>query len=280
MDKRFGVMAFGTALILLAVSCHSLPGRKAPDEPLAILAAFEQEATRLEAMLADAEAREIEGLRFVAGTLAGRPVVVGKSGVGKANAAMATTLLIEHFRPDRVLLTGIAGGVDPNLTPGDIVVAERTAHHDMGILWPEGIEPGGVRDPVTGSDNPTFFPADEALLAAARRAAARVTLDAVELKAGRRAPRVVFGTIVTGDAFIASEAKCAELLDTMDARAVEMEGAAVAQICYQWGIGCLVVRSIADKADESAVLDKQKFYELAGVNSVRLVVEIVRCLGQ
>ena len=81
--------------------------------------------------------------------------------------------------------------------------------------------------------------------------------------------------MVTGDVFVASKAKGAELAQQLGACAVEMEGAAVAQLCYQRGIGCLVLRSISDKADRSAVMDKQLFYTMAAENSAGLVVKMV-----
>ena len=85
--------------------------------------------------------------------------------------------------------------------------------------------------------------------------------------------------MVTGDTFVASNDKCIELRDKLDADAVEMEGAAVAQICYQRRIGYLVIRCISDKADESAVRDKQMFYLMAAENSAELVAETVGLLA-
>jgi len=85
--------------------------------------------------------------------------------------------------------------------------------------------------------------------------------------------------IVTGDSFIASTEKCAELRKKLNADAVEMEGAAVAQICYQRQIDHLVIRSISDNADEGAVTDKQMFYILAAKNSSDLVAEMIGLLG-
>jgi len=266
-------------LVLLATSCVPVSHEDPNPGRIAVLGASGKEVARIEKMLVVPERREIEGITFLTGTLGGKPVVVASTGVGKVNAAMTATLLIEHFRPACVLLTGIAGGVDPNLAPGDMVIAERTAHHDMGLLWPEAMEHGGVSNPLTHEDNPTFFVADPRLLTAARQAASQTELDAIGLRTGQRPPRITVGTIVTGDAFVASQDKCAELAETLDADAVEMEGAAVAQLCYQRGVGCLVIRCIADKADESAVLDKQKFYDLAAENSARLIVEVIQCLA-
>src|SRR4030042_971791 len=169
MIRRFLATAICLLLVGLGLSCSSAPRRETPSKPLAVLGAFDQEVTLLEKMLSGAESREIEGITFVSGRVGDRPVVIAWTGVGKVNAAMTATLLIEHFQPSRVIVTGIAGAVDPNLEPGDIVIATRTAHHDMGVIWPHGLEPGGVKNRLTGEDNPTFFPADAVLLAAALR---------------------------------------------------------------------------------------------------------------
>jgi len=149
----------------------------------------------------------------------------------------------------------------------------------MGTLWTEGIEHGGVKSRLTGEDNPVFFPGDPNLLAAADCAAHKVTFEPIVLESGKRPPKIVVGTIVTGDAFVASKEKGAEFREKLGADAVEMEGAAVAQVCYQRGIGCLVIRSMSDKADESAAMDKQLFYTLAARNSASLVAGIIACLG-
>jgi len=277
--KRHLLAAVCLTLAALLASCRSAPTRGAPASSLAVLGAFRPEVELLEKMLTDAKVQEIEGIAFVSGRLGDKAMVVAWTGVGKVNAAMTTTLLIEHFKPRRVIFTGIAGAIDPNLEPGDIVIAKRTVHHDMGTLWPEGMEHGGVKSRLTGEDNPVFFPADPNLLAAADCAARKVVFDPITLQSGQRPPKIVTGTIVTGDSFVASKEKAKELEEKLGADAVEMEGAAVAQVCYQRGIGCLVIRSMSDKADESAVMDKQIFYAMAAKNSASLVAGIIECIG-
>jgi adenosylhomocysteine nucleosidase len=248
----------------------------APSTPaLGVLGAVNSEVTLLQGMLAEAKSQEIEGIEFISGRIGTKPVVLAWTGVGKVNAAMTTTLLLEHFHPTGVIFTGIAGGIDPNLEPGDIVVAKQTAYHDMGTLWPQGIEYGGVKSRMTGEPNPVFFPADPVLLAAAEKAAKGITFGSLGLRTDQRPPRVVVGTVVTGDVFVASKGKSEELAKELGASAVEMEGAAVAQLCYQRNIGCLIIRSVSDKADRSAVIDKQLFYTMAAKNSADLVVKIV-----
>jgi adenosylhomocysteine nucleosidase len=209
-----------------------------------------------------------------------RDVVVAFTGVGKVNAAMTTTLLLEHFDPCEVIFTGIAGAVDPNLSPGDIVIAEKTAYHDMGTVWPEGFFPKGIKNPLDGWHNPVFFDADKRLFALAQAAAKKVDLAPVNTGEGERKPNISPGIIVTGDVFVASETKCAELRKTFQADAVEMEGAAVAQICYQRHVPCLVIRSISDNADAGARADSMMFHMMAAKNSASLVSDIVSLLKQ
>ncbi len=233
----------------------------------------------LEDELIDKQQQTIEGIRFVSGKLSGRKVVIAFTGIGKVNAAMTTTLLLEHFKPNKVIFTGIAGGVNQELQPGDIVIAEKTAHHDMGTLWPEGLFHKGVKNRLSGWENPVFFDGDEQLLKLAERAAQQVEFQSIRLFSGQIKPKVVKGVVVTGDSFIASADKSAELRKKLEADAVEMEGAAVAQLCYQRGIGHLVIRSISDNADEGAVLDKQTFYILAARNSSKLVIEMIGLFG-
>jgi adenosylhomocysteine nucleosidase len=269
--------------ILLCVSCSptsQIENSEPNSEPAtAILGAFEREVTLLEDRLTERREHQIEGIRFVTGKLHGQNVVVVWTGVGKVNAAMTTTLLIEHFKPKHIIFTGIAGAVNPELRPGDIVIAEKTAHHDMGTVWPEGLFVKGVKNPLDGMENPVFFQADETLLTCALQAAERIDMQRVQTVTGQRNPKIIKGVIVTGDSFIASTEKCAELRKKLQADAVEMEGAAVAQICYQRQIDHLVIRSISDSADEGAVLDKQMFYILAAKNSSDLVAEMIGLLG-
>ena len=270
------------SLMLFCVcSCTtSLGAEPKSAEVTAILGAFEREVTLIEDQVGQRRERMIEGIRFVSGKLNDRDVVVTWTGVGKVNAAMTTTLLIEHYKPQHIIFTGIAGGVNPDLQPGDIVIAEKTAHHDMGTIWPEGLFCKGVKSRLDGYENPVFFPADLELVKLAQQAADQVGLASVKTFKGNRNPKIIRGVVVTGDSFIASTDKCAELRKKLEADAVEMEGAAVAQICYQREIAHLVIRSISDNADEGAVLDKQTFYILAARNSAKLVTEIVGLLAE
>jgi adenosylhomocysteine nucleosidase len=241
-----------------------------------ILGAFDEEVAFLQSQVDSGRTVMVLGIPFIVGSLGGAEVVLAETGVGKVNAAMTTTLLIDHFAPAAVLFTGIAGSLSDSLMPGDIVVGERTAQHDLVVVTDEGRERFGVGNPVNGKRNPVFISGDSTLIALADRAAGLVSLDTLTTSIGTRAPRVVRGTIVTGDAFVASSTEKRALREDLGADAVEMEGAAVAQVCYQHGVPCLVIRSISDHADAGASDDLERFYQMAARNSAALVREIVR----
>ena len=182
---------------------------------------------------------------------------------------------IEHFQPTHILFTGIAGGLNPELRPGDVVIGAKTAYHDYGEWTPAGFRVGQTTDPFTGQLNPLFFPADAGLLEMANDAAQHLELAPLNAATGERIPRVVTGVIVTGDAFVASPAKKDALRKEFKADATEMEGAAVAQICWQRRVPCLILRSLSDSAGAKAPEDERLFEKRAAQNAARLVISIV-----
>jgi adenosylhomocysteine nucleosidase len=246
----------------------------------AILSALDEEMKLLEQSLTDKQEQKIRGIRFVRGRLAGRDVVLVVSGMGKVNAALVTTLLIEHFQPAEILFSGIAGCLNPTLGLGDIVIAARTTQHDLLTLERDHVGPMEIFSPVDGRKNPEYFAADPGLLRTAQATAA--SLRPHDLKPVRedRVPRVVTGLVVTGDQFIGTDAKKKELQQRFHADAVEMEGAAVAQVCYQFGVPCLVIRSISDLADNAADTDVEAFMHTASHNAAVLVRQIVTRMAQ
>ncbi|HEY3284124.1 MAG TPA: 5'-methylthioadenosine/adenosylhomocysteine nucleosidase [Armatimonadota bacterium] len=266
--------------IVTAAPVHDGSGRvMSSARPVAILGAFAEEVESLRGQVRSPRTTVVQGRRFTEGVLRGRRVVVAQSGIGKVNAAAATALMLERFHPSEVLFTGIAGGVNSELRPGDIVLGARVLQHDYGAATPGGTRTSATTNPVTGRDNPLYFAGEKRLLGAAQAASRRVRFAAEETSVGRRTPRVLSGTIATGDVFVSSSAKVKELREAFQADAVEMEGGAVAQICWQQGVPCLVIRSLSDSADENAHQDLGRFYKTAAANSARLTVEIVAALA-
>jgi len=240
----------------------------------AVLGALPVEIEMLESKLQDKQTEKHLNVTFYTGTLNGRKVVLAVGGVGKVNAAMTATLLLDHFQPAEILFTGVAGGLNPDLAPGDIVLGEKTAQHDRGELTSAGFSPQ-----PTGEGIPLFMTPPERLLALAETASSEAGFDKIKTTRGERLPRVVRGVIVTGDIFVASSAKTAELRNMFKADAVEMEGAAVAQVCWRQNVPCLVIRCVSDKADTMAREDFGHFLNAAAANSAKLTLSMLKLLA-
>jgi len=180
------------------------------------------------------------------------------------NAAFAATLLVDHFSPSAVIFTGTAGAIDTELNPGDVVIGTAVGYHDFGNITTDGFVRSPTRNAASGKLDPPLFPADPELLAAARRASAKLKTQIRE------------GVIVTGDAFLANPARRLELRRELNASAVEMEGAAVAQICARFGVPAIVIRSITDHADGGADNSYRRNVDLAARNASELALATIR----
>lgn len=262
------------AALLLLVSQSALA------QPVAGILGIPREIAPIEQRLQDSREVNVRGYVFREGKLDGRSIVVGRSGVGKVNAAIVTTLLIGEFKPRVVLFTGTAGAIDPALRPGDVVIGTSVAQHDAGAQTADGIRLRGLRNAVTGEVDPIVVPAPEPLLLLARRSAKELRLPSIQIGNEAHLPRIVEGVIVTGDVFISDEIQRERLRSTLGATAVEMEGAAVVQTCRQFSVSCLVVRGITDRADGQAQSSYDKFIAAASEHAARLVTAIIAGLEE
>ncbi|GAB4014499.1 5'-methylthioadenosine/adenosylhomocysteine nucleosidase [Spirosoma koreense] len=278
MRKLFFI-AFVFSLSL--VQSVSFAQRYSPRPVVGLLGAFGAEVALVKETLKKPKMVVVDGVSFTTGRIGRQRVVVAETGIGKVNAAMTTALLLDHFRPKQVLFTGIAGGTNPDLQPGDIVIASRTAHHDYGSITDKNTPTKQTRNAITKQFNPVYFPADSALLRVAQAVVKTVSLEGIPLAAGgvsNRPVRVMTGTVVTGDVFVASPDKVKNLRADFGADATEMEGAAVAQVCYQIQVPHLIIRSLSDRADAEAHIAYDKFYPTAARNSAKLVIALVKAL--
>jgi len=202
------------------------------------------------------------GMTFTCGTWLGKEIVAVKSGVGKVNAAMCAQILIDVFSVGAVIFTGVAGALDPALEIGDIVISRDCVHHDMDVS-PLGFPRGTIPyEPVSA------FLSDPNLV--------RLALDCSrELFADR----AFVGRVLTGDQFIADRSRVQRLHEELAGTCTEMEGAAVAQVCYMNAIPHVIIRSVSDRADGTAHADFQQFTVQAAENSFRLVERMLQKLG-
>ena len=216
---------------------------------LAIVGAMHEEIAALRPCLADLRTERRAGRDFHLGRLDGHDVILVRCGIGKVAAATTTAVLLDAFDASALLFTGVAGGLGEGVRVGDIVVATTLLQHDMNAepLFPRW------EVPLTGRARFDADAAWSARLAQASRALAAGDAHAV-------AATIHEGLVVSGDRFVATHAESDQLRALLpDALAVEMEGAAVAQVCHDFERPFGVVRTISDRADDAAHGDFQRF---------------------
>jgi adenosylhomocysteine nucleosidase len=208
---------------------------------------------------------------FHVGELEGIECVCAKAGIGKVNAAFTAEILVMEYNVDILIFMGVAGGINPELEIGNLVISKKVVNHDLGKVVPEGFIPWDT----------VGYHADSMLIRIAEQAAYNIEFRAIPREVTgeeEHLPQVVLGCVVTGDQFIASEAKRIWLEETFNAECVEMEGAAVAQVCQITGTPFVIVRSLSDLANEDADVDFEAFVQYAAKNSAVLVGEMLRFL--
>ncbi|MGL9769548.1 MAG: 5'-methylthioadenosine/S-adenosylhomocysteine nucleosidase [Sodalis sp. (in: enterobacteria)] len=228
---------------------------------IAIIAAMEQEVALLRKRIDHPTLWQKAGSKIYTGQIHGVEVALVKSGIGKVSAALSTTLLLDHFKPEIVINTGCAGSAVPSLKIGDIVVSHEVSYYDVDMIA-FGYGPGQM------AQCPSSFHAAPALVALAKEIVDHLGMNAV------------CGLVVSGDTFINSADGWARIHQTFPkAIAVEMEAAAIAQVCHQFAIPFVVVRAISDIADQSSHLCFKEFLTVAVQNSSRLVEAMVQTLA-
>lgn len=233
-----------------------------PAAPTGIMAAMPPELAAVLARLPDEQRQRVAGRDFWLGHWHGHDVVAVLSRVGKVAAATTAAVLIERFGVGRILFTGTAGGLGEGVRVGDLVLADGFVQHDMDAspLFPRFEVPlyGRARFGVHAPLSAALGQAARQALAAPARTLGHEAVAAF----GLHAPRLHTGLIASGDRFVATAAESAALRAALpDALAVEMEGAAVAQVCHDCGVPFAAVRAISDRADDSAHVDFSRFIE-------------------
>jgi adenosylhomocysteine nucleosidase len=243
---------------------------------LSIISAMHEELSAVLALMPDERKQIVAGREFWVGHLHGHEVVAVLSRIGKVAAAITATLAIEHFGATRIVFTGVAGGLAPGVNVGDIVVADSFIQHDLDAspIFPK------YELPLYGvSRLPTDAGLRSALHAAALKLLAQPSLLGAEAQrlAGAAVPAVHLGLVVSGDRFVSTDAESRALrLALPGALAVEMEGAAIAQVCYDYAVPYAAVRTISDRADNSAHVDFAAFVrEVASRYSSALVSNLL-----
>lgn len=222
-----------------------------------IICAMEEEIKELCAHLENSQVKDIGGSEFYTGQIENQEVVLVRAGIGKVQAGVTTALLIVEFGVDCVINSGSAGGIGQGLHVGDLVVSTGAAYHDaMATVF--GYEPGQL------PQQPRIFTADEALVARVAQAAQITGLTVKE------------GLIVTGDQFISSQDQIDQIKDIYpEALSCEMEGAAVAQVAYQYHKPFAIIRAMSDVGDEEAGQSFDEFIIDAGKRSAKMTLALL-----
>ncbi len=194
---------------------------------IGIMGAMPEEVDQLCARLSDVRVEDYGGVRYHCGSLAGRQVTVCCAGMGKANAAATTQVLISRYGAEKIVFSGVAGNMTSKIGIGDVVIGGTVLYHDadMDML----------------DQNPPYldeYPGDPALIAAAEAACAEAGVKAI------------VGRIATGDRFVGDTGTKRRIEAACHPDCVEMEGAAVSQIAAKNGVPCVILRAMSDNADE------------------------------
>ncbi|UOM35158.1 5'-methylthioadenosine/S-adenosylhomocysteine nucleosidase [Acuticoccus sp. I52.16.1] len=282
----------------LALSAAPAVAEGADGTPrIAVMSAFAPEWGVLQDMLENRADTVEHGVRFVTGEIEGAPVVLLLSGVGMVNAAMSAQMVVDRYDVAAIAFSGIAGGVDPSLTLGEVVVpaewgsyfnvllARQTGegyevppfmHRDianLGMIFPqpELVRSEGVEEP----EHRFWFPVDRALLETARAAVEDLTLDdcMTENLCLTEAPGITIGGKgVSGSAFVDNADVRAYIFDTFEAKVVDMESAAVAHVAATNGVPFIAFRSLSDLAGGSGAANEMEvFMGLAAANSAAVL---------
>lgn len=230
---------------------------------IGIIGAMDEEVAAIREAMSGTRTADVCGISFLRGRIGTEDAVLLKSGIGKVAAAVGAALLIREFAPRLVVNTGAAGAADPALEIGDIVIARECVHHDADVAA-FGYEPGAL------PNQPRFFRCGDELV---ERAAA-ILEQAFAGKTPR--PRVVVGTAASGDSFVADMDRIRAIRSLFPGcSCVDMESAAVAQVCATLSVPALIIRAVSDRADHTGASDFSANLALAAGNSAASVIALL-----
>jgi adenosylhomocysteine nucleosidase len=296
--------AFVSTLVLLTLPTASFAQTLDDTPRTAIMSAFPPEIIALQDGFTDQVSHSLNGVTFTTGQFEGEPVVMFMSGVSMVNAAMTTQLALDHFAIERIVFSGIAGGVDPELSIGDVVVSARWGQYMQGTAarsegddfvlpgWmssefpnfgmfytlPFGVAAEGLSEP----DNRFWFDADPELLAVAEGISETLSLADCDAAAQclTRAPQIVVGgNGVSGPIFVDNAALREHVFTTFEAQVLDMESAAVAQVAFANNVPYIAFRSLSDLAGGGEGANEMNtFMSLAASNSATVMRGFIAAL--
>lgn len=234
---------------------------------LAVIGAMKEEIDLIKGAMSASTLRTFAGIETIRGEFGGADIVLAQCGIGKVNATICTQMLIDHFQPDSLVFTGVAGGLLPNMRAGDMVIASHLIQYDMDLT-----AFGRRHGEIPGHDN-RMIESDPGLVQLAATA-----FDAA-FPASSEGPSLMLGTVVSGDRFIQDPETLRWLQREFSALATEMEGAAVGYTCGLNGVPFVVIRALSDAASESASGDFAANLDKVCKNSFHLLELLIPRIG-
>ena len=257
MKKKLLVKMICSVFLMTGIFSSACAGEKLPADRdvIGIIGAMDEEVASLKSAVENPQISMIAGMEFCKGKLDGTDVVIVQCGVGKVNAGVCAHTLISLFGCTKIINTGVAGALDARINIGDIVVSTDAVQHDF-TAEAVGFAKGEI--PYTGL---YAFPADETMRKTAAEAA-RTAAPEVQVFEGR---------VCSGDQFIASKEQKEKIIADFGGLCCEMEGGAIAQVCYLSNTPFVIIRAISDKADDSEEMNYELFKEKAAERCAAIV---------
>lgn len=224
-----------------------------------IIAAMKEEMQEIENIMINKEVQKIYELSFIKGEINNTEVVLVEAGIGKVNAARTTQILIDNFKVDAIINVGAAASANDELEIGDIVIGKKIVQHDFDITafgHPKGFI----------SNVGEYIESDNKLIE---------KMQKTILKINDNDFKVNIGTIATGDIFCTEIKMKEKIRSKFEADAIEMEGAAIAQVCKLDNIPFIIIRSISDKPDGNNHITFDQFLEKAAKRCAKIIKEFL-----
>jgi len=244
-------------------------------QPILVLGAMPSEVRTITGALRDRRSGTYAGFPYDTGTIGERRIVVAVTGVGVTNGAMVSALFLNEFKPAALVVSGTGSRFNPRIRTGDTVISLKTIHHAAGSLTGDGMVYRKVRGPLPGQMTSWFFRPDPALLALARAAVRTYEPEAVVVEGERYTPRVLTGIVTASDMFGVSDEKIADMRAKLNPDIMEMESAAIAQVCTQLGVPHIVFRAGSNRTQSNPGNDYRRLGQIAAAAAARWTVHFL-----
>ena len=226
---------------------------------IGIIAAESKEMNEIKKLMKNIEEKDLFNLQFFTGTIEETECVLVECGEGKVNAARTTQVMIDNFKIDKLVNVGSAGAINEDLNVKDVVIADKLVQYDFDISG-LGYEKGEI------CNIGKYIYCDKVLVEECKKAIENIENDSY---------KVVIGTIATADSFCDKPEIAKMVRKEFNAECVEMEGAAVAQVCYLDKIPFLVIRGISDTPNGNNKIDFRKYLEIASKQSAKILQNLI-----